>query len=86
MFEHLNASGSLTSPSTIQWGSEEPLSRITKDARLQESYLALSNEAAVLRFTDCESWKLWCNEQSNSSNNERKKRKDEGSLILSQVQ
>ncbi|CAD1478540.1 unnamed protein product, partial [Heterotrigona itama] len=41
---------STTLPSTTQWGSAEPLSRITKDASLQVSHLVLSDEAAVPRF------------------------------------
>ncbi|CAD1480617.1 unnamed protein product, partial [Heterotrigona itama] len=41
---------SLALPPTTQWGSMEPLSRITKDARLQESHFDLSEEAAVPRF------------------------------------
>ncbi|CAD1473280.1 unnamed protein product, partial [Heterotrigona itama] len=48
-FEHLEANN-LALPPTTQWGSEEPLSRIIKDARVQESHLALSDEAAVPRF------------------------------------
>ncbi|CAD1478585.1 unnamed protein product, partial [Heterotrigona itama] len=40
----------LTLPSTTQWGSTEPLSRITKDAGLQVSHFVLSDEAAVPRF------------------------------------
>ncbi|CAD1480478.1 unnamed protein product [Heterotrigona itama] len=46
-FEHLET-GSLTLPSTTQWGSTEPLSRITKDARLRESHLALSDSKIKL--------------------------------------
>ncbi|KOX76842.1 hypothetical protein WN51_11169 [Melipona quadrifasciata] len=37
-FEHLEGS-SPALPPTTQWGSEEPLSRITKDAGLQEPHL-----------------------------------------------
>ncbi|CAD1474430.1 unnamed protein product, partial [Heterotrigona itama] len=48
-FEHLKTS-SLALPPATQWGFVEPLSRITKDARLRESHLALSDEAAVPRF------------------------------------
>ncbi|CAD1472075.1 unnamed protein product [Heterotrigona itama] len=48
-FEHLGAS-SPALPSTTQWGSVEPLSRITKDARVQASHLVLSDEAVVPRF------------------------------------
>ncbi|CAD1477611.1 unnamed protein product, partial [Heterotrigona itama] len=49
-FEHLGAS-SPALPPTTQWGSVEPLSRITKDARVQASHLALSDEAVVSRFS-----------------------------------
>ncbi|CAD1472169.1 unnamed protein product, partial [Heterotrigona itama] len=43
-FEHLETN-SLTLPPTTQWGSAEPLSRITKEARLRESHLILSDVA-----------------------------------------
>ncbi|CAD1474918.1 unnamed protein product, partial [Heterotrigona itama] len=48
-FEHLETS-SPTLPPTTPWGSEEPLSRITKDAGLRVSHLALSDVAAVPRL------------------------------------
>ena len=68
-FEHLKTS-SLALPPTTQWGSEEPLSRITKDARLQESHLVRTR----LQFPDLTHWHwkfetlLKCNDSNNSDN------------------
>ncbi|CAD1476065.1 unnamed protein product, partial [Heterotrigona itama] len=47
-FEHLEASSLALSPT--EWSSEEPLSRITKDAKIQEPHLDISDKVAVSRF------------------------------------